>query len=133
MKITLFGTQPYDRESFDRIRDAYGFDVTYHRSHLNAGNVALAEGADVVCIFVNDTADAATVAPRPPVGGGPDDLIAQRGPVQHALHTDQDQRLIVYKQDSGHKNPPFYFWLSGPGRRIVTVVPMSGSLSMLRP
>ena len=62
MKITLFGTQPYDRESFDRIRDAYGFDVTYHRSHLNAGNVALAEGADVVCIFVNDTADAATVA-----------------------------------------------------------------------
>ena len=67
------------------------------------------------------------------VAGGADDLIAQRGPVQHALHTDQDQRLIVYKQDSGHKKTPLYFWLSGPGRRIVTVVPMSGSLSMLRP
>lgn len=67
------------------------------------------------------------------VAGGADDLIAQRGPVQHTLHTDQDQRLIVYKQDSGHEKPPFYFWLSGPGRRIVTVVPMSGSLSMLRP
>ena len=61
MKITLFGTQPYDRESFDRIRDAYGFDICYHRSHLNAHNVALAQGSDAVCIFVNDTADAETI------------------------------------------------------------------------
>ena len=61
MKITLFGTQPYDRESFDRIRDTYGFDICYHRSHLNANNVALAQGSDAVCIFVNDTADAGTI------------------------------------------------------------------------
>lgn len=61
MKITLFGTQPYDKESFERIRDAYGFDICYHRSHLNANNVALAQGSDVVCIFVNDTADADTI------------------------------------------------------------------------
>lgn len=61
MKITLFGTQPYDRESFERIRDAYGFEICYHRSHLNAKNVALAQGSDVVCIFVNDTADAETI------------------------------------------------------------------------
>ena len=61
MKITFFGTQPYDRESFDRIRDAYGFDICYHRSHLNANNVALAQGSDAVCIFVNDTADAGTI------------------------------------------------------------------------
>lgn len=46
MKITLFGTQPYDRESFDRIRDTYGFDICYHRSHLNANNVVLAQGED---------------------------------------------------------------------------------------
>lgn len=61
MKITLFGTQPYDRESFDRIRDTYGFDICYHRSLLNANNVALAQGSDAVCIFVNDTADAGTI------------------------------------------------------------------------
>ena len=61
MKITLFGTQPYDRESFDRIRDTYGFDICYHRSHLNANNVALAQGSDAVCIFVNATADAGTI------------------------------------------------------------------------
>ena len=61
MKITLFGTQPYDKESFERIRDAYGFDICYHRSHLNANNVALARGSDAVCIFLNDTADAETI------------------------------------------------------------------------
>lgn len=61
MKITLFGTQPYDRESFERLRDAYGFEICYHRSHLNANNVALAQGSDAVCIFVNDTADAETI------------------------------------------------------------------------
>lgn len=61
MKITLFGTQPYDRASFDRIREAYGFDICYHRSHLNANNALLAQGSDVVCIFVNDTADAETI------------------------------------------------------------------------
>ncbi len=61
MKIVMFGTQPYDRESFERIRAEYGFEFTYHRSHLNAANAVLAQGADAVCIFVNDTADAQTV------------------------------------------------------------------------
>ena len=61
MKITLFGTQPYDRESFDRIRDTYGYDICYHRRHLHDNNVALAQGSDAVCIFVNDTADAGTI------------------------------------------------------------------------
>ena len=53
-KVILFGTQPYDRDSFEQLRDAYGFDICYHRSHLNIHNVALAQGADAVCIFVND-------------------------------------------------------------------------------
>lgn len=57
----LFGTQPYDRESFDRIKPAYGFDICYHRSHLNANNAVLAQEADAVCVFVNDTVDAETI------------------------------------------------------------------------
>jgi len=61
MKIVFFGTQPYDRESFGRVNASCGFDICYHRSHLNARNVSLAQGADAVCIFVNDTADAETV------------------------------------------------------------------------
>lgn len=61
MKVTFFGTQPYDRDSFDRINPEFGLDINYHRSHLNANNVALAQGAEAVCIFVNDTADAQTI------------------------------------------------------------------------
>ena len=61
MKTIFFGTQPYDRESFDRINADYGIRIKYHRSHLNANNVALAQGSDAVCIFVNDSADAPTV------------------------------------------------------------------------
>lgn len=57
----LFGTQPYDRESFDRIKPAYGLDICYHRSHLNANNAVLAQGADAVCVFVNDAVDAETI------------------------------------------------------------------------
>lgn len=35
MKVVFFGTQPYDRESFDTINNngAYGFDIVYHHSH----------------------------------------------------------------------------------------------------
>ena len=61
MKTIFFGTQPYDRESFDRINADYGIRSKCHRSHLNIDNVPLAQGADAVCIFVNDSADAPTV------------------------------------------------------------------------
>ena len=61
MKITFFGTQPYDRESFDRGNSSCVFEFKYHRSHLNGNNALLAQGADAVCIFVNDTADAGTI------------------------------------------------------------------------
>ena len=61
MKVMLFGTQPYDQLSFERIRKSYGFEMVYHRSHLNAKNVPLAQGADTVCVFVNDTVDAETI------------------------------------------------------------------------
>lgn len=43
MKITFFGTQPYDRESFDRANASCGFEFNYHRSHLNGNNALLAQ------------------------------------------------------------------------------------------
>ena len=43
MKTIFFGTQPYDRESFDRINADYGIRIKYHRSHLNIDNVPLAD------------------------------------------------------------------------------------------
>lgn len=62
MKVTMFGTQPYDQESFDRVGRDYGFGMVYHKSHLNADSAVLAEGSEAVCIFVNDEADAAAIA-----------------------------------------------------------------------
>ncbi|WP_295937353.1 2-hydroxyacid dehydrogenase [uncultured Alistipes sp.] len=61
MKITFFGTQPYDRDSFARYDNTDGFEFNFHRSHLNSKNALLAKGADAVCVFVNDTVDADTI------------------------------------------------------------------------
>ena len=62
MKVVFFGTQPYDRETFDRLAPEYGIEIVYHRSDLDACNAVLAQGADAVCLFVNDRADAPAIA-----------------------------------------------------------------------
>ena len=36
-------------------------DIRYYKGHLNPNNVVLTQDTDVVCIFVNDTADAAVI------------------------------------------------------------------------
>ncbi len=59
--IAFFGTQPYDEASFNEINIKYGFEIKYFKGHLNLHNVVLTKGADAVCIFVNDTADAAII------------------------------------------------------------------------
>ncbi len=61
MKAVFFGTQPYDQESFEQLNQTYGLELVFQTSHLNRDNVALARGAQIVCIFVNDTADAETI------------------------------------------------------------------------
>ena len=55
--IAFFGTKPYDEKSFNIANELYGFDIRYYKGHLNKNNLILTQGADVVCIFVNDTAD----------------------------------------------------------------------------
>ena len=60
-KISFFGTKPYDENSFDLANEKYGFDIRYYKGHLNKNNLVLTQGVDVVCIFVNDTADASVI------------------------------------------------------------------------
>ncbi len=60
-KIAFFGTKPYDEVSFNRANEQYGFDIRYYKGHLNKNNLVLTQGVDVVCIFVNDTADASII------------------------------------------------------------------------
>jgi D-lactate dehydrogenase len=62
MKIAFFGSQPYDRRFFDEALpsqpDAAGIELIYHSALLEQETVVLAQGADAVCVFVNDVLDA---------------------------------------------------------------------------
>lgn len=60
-KIAFFGAKPYDIASFDKVNEHFNYDIKYFKGHLNPNNVVLTKEADVVCIFVNDTADAAVI------------------------------------------------------------------------
>ena len=60
-KIAFFGVKPYDIASFDKVNEKYNYDIRYYKGHLNPNNVVLTQDTDVVCIFVNDTADAAVI------------------------------------------------------------------------
>jgi len=58
IKLTLFGAQRYDRTFFDRVNSEHfaqcNYHIHYQESLLTEATVALAEGSDAVCIFVND-------------------------------------------------------------------------------
>lgn len=57
LKICLFGSQPYDEDSFKEANKRYGFDIIYYKGNLNKNNIVLAKNCDAVCVFVNDTID----------------------------------------------------------------------------
>ena len=60
-KIAFFGAKSYDIASFDKVNEKYNYDIRYYKGHLNPNNVVLTQDTDAVCIFVNDTADAAVI------------------------------------------------------------------------
>ncbi len=61
MKIAFFDTKPYDRPSFDRFGSEHGIKLKYFETKLNEDTVDLAQGYDGVCVFVNDTVNAAVI------------------------------------------------------------------------
>jgi len=60
-KIAFFDSKPYDEASFKKTNERFGFDMRFHKGHLNKDNVMLTKGADVACIFVNAIADAEVI------------------------------------------------------------------------
>ncbi len=54
MKIAFFDTKEYDKKVFNKYNEQYGYDITYFESKLNSETALLANGYDVVCVFVND-------------------------------------------------------------------------------
>ena len=57
MKIAFYDTKPYDKIWFEKMIEQYGFEVKFFEHKLNEDTAILSRGFDVVCIFVNDTAD----------------------------------------------------------------------------
>lgn len=54
MRIILFSSQNYDRDSFLAANPGHGFELHFQQSPLRPDTVALAMGFEVVCPFVND-------------------------------------------------------------------------------
>jgi D-lactate dehydrogenase len=67
MRVAVFSTKPYDREFLEAANAApddaaegdRGHELVFLEPRLSAETAALAEGADAVCLFVNDRVDAA--------------------------------------------------------------------------
>ena len=51
VRIAFFDAKPYDRRSFDRVNEAFGFEITYFDTHLRAETAELTQGFDSVCAF----------------------------------------------------------------------------------
>ncbi len=61
MKVAFFDTKPYDKPSFDQFGAENGVKFKYFETKLNEDTVDLAKGYDGVCVFVNDTVNAAVI------------------------------------------------------------------------
>lgn len=61
MKFAFFDAKPYDKPSFDRFGADNGVEFKYFETKLNEDTVDLAHGYDGVCVFVNDTVNAAVI------------------------------------------------------------------------
>ena len=61
MKFAFFDTKPYDKPSFEKYGAEAGIKFKFYETKLNEDTVELAAGCDGVCIFVNDTANAAVI------------------------------------------------------------------------
>jgi D-lactate dehydrogenase len=61
MRMTVFSTKEWVRTFFDQTNEKHHLEIRYLETRLNSDTALLAEGADVVCIFVNDNADRAVI------------------------------------------------------------------------
>ena len=57
MKIAFFDAKPYDINSFNKVNEKYKYKIKYFEYKLDNETVKLANGYDVVCVFVNDNID----------------------------------------------------------------------------
>ena len=61
MKLAFFDAKTYDMPGFNAYAKDSELEIKYFETRLNEDTVSLAAGYDAVCIFVNDTVNAAVV------------------------------------------------------------------------
>lgn len=61
MRVVLFSTKPYDRQSFLEANSSHGHVLTFLEARLGADTSGLAAGFLAVCPFVNDHVDAPVI------------------------------------------------------------------------
>jgi D-lactate dehydrogenase len=61
MKVAVFSSKPYDQKFLAAANQAVGHELVYYEPKLNATTAPLAGDAEVVCVFVNDVLDRATL------------------------------------------------------------------------
>jgi len=59
IEVAVYDTRPYDREYLSAASRNKAIRWRFHEFHLTAETASTAEGADAVCVFVNDQVDAA--------------------------------------------------------------------------
>lgn len=61
MKFAFFDSKSYDKPSFEKYGKEAGITFKFYETKLNEDTARLATGCDGVCVFVNDTVDAAVI------------------------------------------------------------------------
>ena len=61
IKVAFFDAKAYDKPSFERYGSEHDMQFRFLETKLNEDTVELARGCDAVCVFVNDTVNAAAI------------------------------------------------------------------------
>lgn len=61
MKVVFFDTKPYDIPAFEEYGKENNMEFKFFETKLNEDTAELARGYDAVCVFVNDTVNAAVI------------------------------------------------------------------------
>ena len=61
IKVAFFDAKAYDKPSFEHYGSEHDMQFRFLETKLNDDTVELARGRDAVCIFVNDTVNAAAI------------------------------------------------------------------------
>ena len=90
MKVAVFSSREWVRQSFDEANGDHHFDLTYFDTRLDSNTAALAENHGTVCAFVNDDLSADVLTKLSAIGVS---LVAMRCAGFNNVDTDRANEL----------------------------------------